>query len=204
MACYFRLQQPARPSAQVNALPIPLSWYHGVCHVRLTHALTEDNRGRGTRFPKLSGWTRAKARAGRAAFWPRLPSPRSARRVGPSSCGRGSALQPDGPARDHHQQLAVAKRALGGAGDVGLRHRGDEAVAAGDIVDAEALEGDLGELVGDLGRGVEAERVGAGQVVLRLGKLLVRRAVGLEPQDLGLDRKSTRLNSSYTVISYAV
>ncbi len=61
--------------------------------------------------------------------------------------------------RDHRQHLAVAEDTLGGGADVGLGHRSDQRVAAADIVDAEALEGDLPELVGDLGRGIEAERI---------------------------------------------
>src|SRR4029453_19190953 len=60
-------------------------------------------------------------------------------------------------------------------------------MAAPDIVDAEALERDLRERVGDLGRGVEAERVGPGEIVLRLLQLLVRRSVGLEPRHLVRD-----------------
>ena len=51
------------------------------------------------------------------------------------------------PACDHREHPAVAEDAFGGRADVGLRHGANQAVAAGDVVDAETLEGDLRQTI---------------------------------------------------------
>ena len=88
------------------------------------------------------------------------------------------------PSRDHRQHPPVAEDALGGRADVGLGHRADEGVAAADIVDAEALEGNLGQGMGNLGRGVEAQRIGTDEIVLGLLQLLVGGAFGRQLRHL--------------------
>ena len=82
------------------------------------------------------------------------------------------------PAGGDHQHLAVPKVRAAARRISSWVTAATRSLRRRDVVDAEALEGDLHELVGDLGRGVEAERVGAGEVVLGLLQLLVARAVG--------------------------
>ena len=65
-------------------------------------------------------------------------------------------------------------------------HRLHQAVALVDVIDAEILDLDLHELRGDLAGGVEAQRVGTRQERLRLGELLLGRAVLRRGADFGL------------------
>src|SRR5262245_59563253 len=87
----------------------------------------------------------------------------------------------------HGDEEGGAEQALGVAPHVVDRHRIDQARAAVDIVDAKVVELDLDELACDLGRGVEAERVGALQVRFRLRELFLGRSGLDEAADLLLD-----------------
>ena len=89
---------------------------------------------------------------------------------------------------DHRHQHAAVGQPLGDAARVLDRHGVDQAVALVDVVDAEILDLDLQELAGDLGRGVEAQRERALEVVLRLGELLLGRAFARHAADFRLDQ----------------
>ena len=90
-------------------------------------------------------------------------------------------------AADHGVEHFAAEQASRGALGVGQGDALDQAVASCDVVDAEPVELDLHELRGDLGRGVEAQRIGTDQVGLGLGKLLQGRSVIGKPLKLVLD-----------------
>ena len=72
----------------------------------------------------------------------------------------------------------AAEQALRDAADIVDGDRGDQVVPLVDVVDAEIVELDAEELVGDVAGGVEAERIAADQIALGLGELLLGRAVG--------------------------
>ena len=77
---------------------------------------------------------------------------------------------------------------LGGAAGVLDRDGVDHGVALVDVVDAEIVELDLQQDAGDLGRGVEVQRVGALEIGLGLGELVLGRAVVDHALDLRLDQ----------------
>src|SRR5829696_114943 len=93
----------------------------------------------------------------------------------------------DGPSHRDDERLAVREEPLRGA--LHIRHSDllHELVAAIDVVEAEALELDLRELVGDLRRGVEAQGVRAGNILLGAHELCLARALAGHPLHLGLD-----------------
>ena len=89
---------------------------------------------------------------------------RPAKEVTPRGCGCGGEAL--GLADDGDDQVLALEQALGRALGVGERHRLDLGVAPVDVVGAQVLLPEAQQLVGDLGVAVEAQREGAGQVVL--------------------------------------
>ena len=76
-----------------------------------------------------------------------------------------------------HEELAVAEKALRRAFGVFHRDRRDELVALVEIFDAKTICLQMQELARDLGRGIEAQRIGADEIFLRLVEFFLGRAV---------------------------
>src|SRR5215510_281469 len=122
--------------------------------------------------------------------WVMDPGSRHLRCRGRDDHGRSAALTLGGDALrtpDHRDQEPAIEQTLRHAPHVGDGHGIDHGAAAVDIVDAEIVELDLYQLSGDLGRGVEAERIGSLEIGFRLRQLLVGRAGLRQAADLLLD-----------------
>ena len=83
----------------------------------------------------------------------------------------------DGLADDGDDEIVVLEQPLGDALGVVERDGGDEAVALLDIVGAEVVLEEAEELARDLGVGIEAQRIGADQILLGVLELVGLRAV---------------------------
>src|ERR1043166_38463 len=91
-------------------------------------------------------------------------------------------------APDHGHEQAVIEQAPRHAPGVGERHRVDHRAAPLRVIDAELVELVLHELAGDLGRGIEGDRISALEIGLGLVELLLRRAFLGKPLYLLLDQ----------------
>src|SRR5262249_32241308 len=78
-------------------------------------------------------------------------------------------------------------QAFGHALDVLERHRLDQLVALVHVIDAEVLDPDPQELIGDTRRGLEPERIGTRQIALGVLKFLGGWALFGEPLQLAFD-----------------
>ncbi len=88
--------------------------------------------------------------------------------------------QPFRPPDNRHQQAAVGDQPFGDAARVFQRHRVHFRIAAVEIAGVETLALQLLEMPGDLGRSVEAQRVGAGDELLGLVQFVLGRPLQSE------------------------